>query len=1447
MKKGVLFLVSLLVVTTMVAAPVSQQRAMQVAQQFIPVPDAQAQAPGMRAEEQPANIVYTHPMPKSGNPAFYVVNVGGSFVIVSADDMAHPVLGYNLGKRWPVAANEEVQLPPQVKGFFDDLAAQMEAAIEANPNHIPDAEWPQPQSAPRRRMMSELPDSVGPLLTTTWDQGQYYNALCPEDQNSPYDGHCPTGCVATAMAQIINYWGNQVQTRGIHSYETDYGTLTVNFDSAHYDFVHMPAQLTDSSSPQEIQAVATLMRDCGVAAVMNYGATVSTSYEPVARVALINFFRFSPNLSQVSKKYFSKDEWIEMLHSDIIAGRPIYYGGEGSDNHAFICDGYKLNNFFHFNFGWNGYADGWYQINAISPEGRDFNSNQTALIGIAPDNYGNVILGHMKGTSTYTIEEPIEFKHLLGNNNYLGDASINDCHSYVYLYLSDTTKQIGVDIVQFQDQHVNLIDTIGYGYRDIWSYGDYYTPFLCSTNFMKMEYIGNFYPDGFHLHIGESGDCKLVNNIGYTIDTTSVKLTWQENGSATQWEIEYGLKGFVIGQGVTIFTEDTIARIGNLQKDCTYDFYIRSMCSDTIFSEWNKVTIRLSPYWTDVVLNTPEGYIEDANGNVSISSAEGLAWLAVQVNGLHGLPAQNFVGKTITLTQNIDLSRYRWNPIGRYWTKSNDYGYTAFLGTFDGGNHTISNICVRDTNSMLGLFGAITSGGYGDIDVVIKNIVLKDGSVECISHNGKDPYYLGGWGCLGGLIGYGIGKISIDNCHSSVNVKGRSRLASLCGSVTNMQEDYGFIRNCSANGNVTGYWTMGEIVGDLYGNILLENCFSYGEIIEDTTDVDDLWGRGAMGGLVGALADATVANSYSITRINHQTNASIGSCVGEMYADHPLVKNVYGTSQDSLSVVGSYSGRFLDLATFNINEWILDTIIAIQDSSYSMVLDVLNAYVYKENNPELSLWKKELTDSLVVFDAKYVPSCYNPTNIHIGNATQVGDSIISTKIEWEQEGSPERWEVLYVTAKQSIDSGVIISVNSNPCVLTGIPVGRPLDFYVRAWCDTIDHSSWSGPFTYMPDKLRWTEVVTSQPEGYQEDSNGNVYISSAEGLAWLSSLANGLNGNQYNSENFYHKRIYLMSDIDLGEYRWTSIGINWSTIFYCKLFEGNGHTISGLYCNELIDNQGLFGCSNVTVKNLLLNQCNINGAAYVGAVGGYIMFGDVVNCGANGTICGIETVGGVLGRHLSTNNGYDPNNYIANSYFVGNVITRHDITEVNTTQGYVGGICGTPFYDTIVNCYLVSEIADTVVYSGIITGTGGSPNMVSNCYYKDYETNNEITHSGCYSVNNSSFTGEGNVWTLNSPPSIKGVSYTNLIDALNAWVNANNSDSIYCNWVADTAMVNGGFPIFAPMPVEPVGPGTEIDNYKKTNRPARKIFERGQLYILLPDGTRYDATGRKVD
>ena len=132
MKRTVLFLTCFCLFASFVLAePIDKKIALQIAREFVPRSSAVKKAPKKGAATTASDIVYTHKMPKSGRDAFYIVNVGDAFVLVSADDIAHQVLGYSFDKGFPMEADGSVQLPSHVKGFFDDLAAQMEAAIEA--------------------------------------------------------------------------------------------------------------------------------------------------------------------------------------------------------------------------------------------------------------------------------------------------------------------------------------------------------------------------------------------------------------------------------------------------------------------------------------------------------------------------------------------------------------------------------------------------------------------------------------------------------------------------------------------------------------------------------------------------------------------------------------------------------------------------------------------------------------------------------------------------------------------------------------------------------------------------------------------------------------------------------------------------------------------------------------------------------------------------------------------------------------------------------------------------------------------------------------------------------------------------------------------------------------------------------------------------------------------
>ena len=246
--------------------------------------------------------------------------------------------------------------------------------------------------------------AVSPLLSTTWNQTQYYNNLCP--YNSYLGERTVTGCVATAMAQVMKYWNHPATGHGSHSYaHSYYGTLSANFGTTTYAWTSMPAQLTSSSTTAQRTAVATLMYHVGVAMEMNYdvaanGGSGALAYsngdpfEPSAENALRTYFKYKSSLRQVSIDDYSNADWSALLMSELNASRPILYSGRDSTGgHCFVCDGYDNGGQFHINWGWGGWCDGYYAIGSLNPSSggtggnasSTFNLKNVAVIGIEPN------------------------------------------------------------------------------------------------------------------------------------------------------------------------------------------------------------------------------------------------------------------------------------------------------------------------------------------------------------------------------------------------------------------------------------------------------------------------------------------------------------------------------------------------------------------------------------------------------------------------------------------------------------------------------------------------------------------------------------------------------------------------------------------------------------------------------------------------------------------------------------------------------------------------------------------------------------------------------------------------------------------------------------------------------------------------------------------------------
>ena len=305
----------------------------------------------------------------------YVFNADNGFVIVSSDDRVLPVLGYSSERQFDTDMAESTY---EWLRYYDDAVRDAVESDLAATDEIKTA-W---------RSLREdgcLPvrnrSAVGPLVVTTWNQRSPYNMYCPQQSL--------TGCVATAMSQIMKYWEYPRMGAGQHSYyHSVYGQLSANFGATSYDWDNMLEVATDNSPNVVKQAVATLNYQCGVSVEMNYSPDFSASFSTDVINAMTTYFKYATSMSLESKDNYSDAQWKSMLKGEINASRPVYYdGSRDSSGHAFICDGYDASDYFHFNWGWGGSNNGYYLIGALNPGSNTFNLYNRAIIGIQPSGY----------------------------------------------------------------------------------------------------------------------------------------------------------------------------------------------------------------------------------------------------------------------------------------------------------------------------------------------------------------------------------------------------------------------------------------------------------------------------------------------------------------------------------------------------------------------------------------------------------------------------------------------------------------------------------------------------------------------------------------------------------------------------------------------------------------------------------------------------------------------------------------------------------------------------------------------------------------------------------------------------------------------------------------------------------------------------------------------------
>lgn len=398
---------------------------------------------------------------------YYVFNIGenNGFVIVSGDDIAKPVLGYS-----NTGSYEKDDLPPGFVYWLSCLQGEIAYAIESN--FVPDEDTRKAWNAYYEGNDAALRSihAVTPFLSTKWGQGVPYNLECPFYGSIP-DQRAVTGCVATAMAQLMKYYEYPDAGVGMSStYTTSSYKISVpSIDlSSGYDWKNMSDVYSGTWTSEAADAVAKLMYHCAITAQTDFGETSGAALGRAAK-AMAGNFDYDLGMQTKTRDYttgtgernlfYSDSEWQSFIINEVNAERPVFYSGvdDTGVGHAFICDGYDNTGKFHFNWGWDGRAeDVYFELNALSPGtggtgsgSGAYNLNHRILIGIQPNannipNYEFKIMPETGLVSTKTSVnkgEEFEVSARFSNRGY-----------------NDFTGFFGVALI---DEFENIVEIIG--------------------------------------------------------------------------------------------------------------------------------------------------------------------------------------------------------------------------------------------------------------------------------------------------------------------------------------------------------------------------------------------------------------------------------------------------------------------------------------------------------------------------------------------------------------------------------------------------------------------------------------------------------------------------------------------------------------------------------------------------------------------------------------------------------------------------------------------------------------------------------------------------------------------------------------------------------------------------------------------------------------------------
>ncbi len=385
MKKTFLFIVILaLSLGQILAGPVDAQRAQQLGQRFL-------SAKTLKTDIQ-LNLVHTSATRNAVDYYAFNANNDNGFVIIAGDDRVKPVLAYSTS-----GAFDPSDISDGFNFMLNSFCEEIQYIRDNNLGATADikAEWESVTENGYINKISKGNPVVGPLLSTTWHQNFPYNSQCPEDAGGS-GGHVYAGCVATAMAQVMKFYNWPPTGTGSHTYDPDgYAQQTANFGETEYHFELMPNNIDSLNTEEDYFYIAQLQHHCGIAVEMMYGPDGSGAFSDDVPPALRNYFEYTcdDHITNYGGGWwgtgYTNEEWTQMLKDGgLDEGIPLYYSGQddtGAGGHAFVCDGYDENDYFHFNWGWSGKDDAWCPVGALNTTKYAFNMMNGFTGHIIPD------------------------------------------------------------------------------------------------------------------------------------------------------------------------------------------------------------------------------------------------------------------------------------------------------------------------------------------------------------------------------------------------------------------------------------------------------------------------------------------------------------------------------------------------------------------------------------------------------------------------------------------------------------------------------------------------------------------------------------------------------------------------------------------------------------------------------------------------------------------------------------------------------------------------------------------------------------------------------------------------------------------------------------------------------------------------------------------------------